>query len=68
MNYTSAALGVIALISLLTWITTGRKAFTGPILDDTPSVSDTTKDAKRSTDSSVKEKGTSALTTIDSVH
>lgn len=30
MNYTSAAIGVIALISLLTWITTGRKNFTGP--------------------------------------
>ncbi|OCB86159.1 amino acid transporter [Sanghuangporus baumii] len=30
MNYTSAALGVIGLISLLTWITTGRKRFTGP--------------------------------------
>ncbi|KAJ5634654.1 hypothetical protein N7528_002496 [Penicillium herquei] len=30
MNYTSAAIGVIALISLVTWITTGRKQFTGP--------------------------------------
>ncbi len=30
MNYTSAAIGVIALISIVTWITTGRKAFTGP--------------------------------------
>ncbi|KAJ5721464.1 uncharacterized protein N7483_009398 [Penicillium malachiteum] len=30
MNYTSAAIGVIALISLVTWITTGRKNFTGP--------------------------------------
>ena len=30
MNYTSAAIGIIALISLVTWITTGRKAFTGP--------------------------------------
>ncbi|KAK4694288.1 choline transport protein, partial [Lecanoromycetidae sp. Uapishka_2] len=30
MNYTSAAIGIIALISLVTWITTGRKSFTGP--------------------------------------
>ena len=30
MNYTSAAIGVIALVSIVTWITTGRKAFTGP--------------------------------------
>ena len=30
MNYTSAAIGVIGLVSLVTWITTGRKAFTGP--------------------------------------
>jgi choline transport protein len=30
MNYTSAAVGVIALVSLLTWIFDGRKNFTGP--------------------------------------
>ncbi|KAE8146920.1 amino acid/polyamine transporter I [Aspergillus avenaceus] len=30
MNYTSAAVGVIALISTITWFTTGRKDFTGP--------------------------------------
>jgi hypothetical protein len=30
MNYTSAAIGVIGLISTITWITTGRKNFTGP--------------------------------------
>ena len=30
MNYTSAAIGIIALISIVTWITTGQKAFTGP--------------------------------------
>lgn len=30
MNYTSAAIGVIAVISFVTWITTGRKHFTGP--------------------------------------
>ena len=33
MNYTSAAIGVIGLISLVTWITTGRQRFTGPIID-----------------------------------
>lgn len=30
MNYTSAAIGVIGLVSAVTWITTGRKNFTGP--------------------------------------
>ncbi|MCJ1455526.1 hypothetical protein MMC28_005881 [Mycoblastus sanguinarius] len=30
MNYTSAAIGIIGLISIVTWVTTGRKAFTGP--------------------------------------
>jgi choline transport protein len=30
MNYTSAAVGVIAVVSLLTWIFDGRKNFTGP--------------------------------------
>lgn len=30
MNYTSAAIGVVMLISLITWIMTGRKQFTGP--------------------------------------
>ncbi|PYI31509.1 GABA permease [Aspergillus indologenus CBS 114.80] len=30
MNYTSAAIGVIALIALGTWVSTGRKNFTGP--------------------------------------
>jgi hypothetical protein len=30
MNYTSAAIGVVALISGITWITTGRKQFSGP--------------------------------------
>ncbi|KZF21705.1 GABA permease [Xylona heveae TC161] len=31
MNYTSAAIGVIGVISLITWITTGRKHFSGPL-------------------------------------
>jgi hypothetical protein len=30
MNYTSAATGVVMLISLIFWIMTGRKKFTGP--------------------------------------
>lgn len=30
MNYTSAAIGVVMVISIITWITTGRKHFTGP--------------------------------------
>ncbi|KAL2353703.1 amino acid transporter [Cryomyces antarcticus] len=30
MNYTSAAIGVIMLIAIITWFTTGRKQFTGP--------------------------------------
>jgi len=30
MNYTSAAIGIITLISIVTWLTTGRKHFTGP--------------------------------------
>ena len=30
MNYTSAAIGVIGLISIVTWFTTGKKNFTGP--------------------------------------
>ena len=34
MNYTSAAIGIIALISLVTWVTTGRKNFTGPQVEE----------------------------------
>jgi predicted transporter len=30
MNYTSAAIGIIALISAVTWVMMGRKHFTGP--------------------------------------
>lgn len=30
MNYTSAATGVIMLVSFIFWMTTGRKKFTGP--------------------------------------
>ena len=30
MNYTSAAIGIIGMVSIITWLTTGRKSFTGP--------------------------------------
>ncbi|KAF2454066.1 GABA permease [Lineolata rhizophorae] len=30
MNYTSAAVGVVMLIALITWLTTGKSRFTGP--------------------------------------
>ena len=30
MNYTSAAIGIIGLISIITWLISGRKDFTGP--------------------------------------
>ncbi|KAK4966989.1 hypothetical protein LTR66_012008 [Elasticomyces elasticus] len=30
MNYTSAAVGVIMLIAAITWLTTGKRQFTGP--------------------------------------
>lgn len=30
MNYTSAAVGVIGLISLVTWVVGGKRSFTGP--------------------------------------
>ncbi|KAF2139156.1 uncharacterized protein K452DRAFT_233037 [Aplosporella prunicola CBS 121167] len=33
MNYTSAAIGVVGVIAIATWITTGRKHFTGPQTD-----------------------------------
>lgn len=30
MNYTSAAIGVIGVIATVTWITTGKRKFSGP--------------------------------------
>ncbi|KAL1967170.1 hypothetical protein VTN77DRAFT_3461 [Rasamsonia byssochlamydoides] len=30
MNYTSAAIGVVGVIGIITWFTTGKKQFTGP--------------------------------------
>lgn len=30
MNYTSAAIGVVAVIGVVTWVTTGKRQFTGP--------------------------------------
>lgn len=34
MNYTSAATGVVMLVSLIFWIMTGRNKFTGPAYDE----------------------------------
>jgi steroid 5-alpha reductase family enzyme len=31
MNYTSAAIGVIALVGIGTWVVSARKGFTGPV-------------------------------------
>ncbi|KAL2870250.1 putative GABA permease [Aspergillus lucknowensis] len=40
MNYTSAAIGVIALVGIGTWFTTAHKQFTGPVdVADSPSSS-----------------------------
>lgn len=39
MNYTSAATGVVMLISLVFWIMTGSKKFTGPMPDELISTS-----------------------------
>lgn len=33
MNYTSAAIGVIMFIALVTWFTTARKHFSGPEIE-----------------------------------
>ncbi|KAL4804285.1 GABA permease [Aspergillus unguis] len=33
MNYTSAAIGIIALVAVCTWVLSARKKFTGPIYD-----------------------------------
>lgn len=30
MNYTSAAIGITMLVAAVTWVTNGRKSFTGP--------------------------------------
>ena len=51
MNYTSAALGVIGLISLVTWITTGRRKFTGPNIDGVKT------DIDRNSTNIIQEKG-----------
>ncbi|KAI5121316.1 hypothetical protein M0805_003783 [Coniferiporia weirii] len=50
MNYTSAALGVIGAVSLLTWITTGRASFTGPRIDDLGGSEEVTEEPKDSLD------------------
>ena len=52
MNYTSAATGVVMLISLVFWITTGRRKFTGPdaghLLDVSPKTEVAATEAKTS--------------------
>ncbi len=44
MNYTSAAIGVIGAVSVVTWITTGRRNFTGPKTDMADGQSTSDKD------------------------
>lgn len=50
MNYTSAAIGVIMLIAAVTWMTTGRKSFTGPeagvLIDGAPVNEDALSDGR----------------------
>ena len=55
MNYTSAAIGVIGLISIVTWITTGRKQFTGPQIGAVDVV-EGVQDGKQWTSEGVKTK------------
>lgn len=55
MNYTSAAIGVIGLVSLVTWITTGRKSFTGPAAVRFMNGQPTMQNAEDSTDSTKEE-------------
>ena len=56
MNYTSAAIGVIALISLITWLTTGRKNFTGPGAVSFLNGQNTARDAVRPAEVGAEEK------------
>lgn len=40
-NYTSAAIGVIMTLALITWLTTGRRQFAGPpgsVIEGSPQV------------------------------
>lgn len=56
MNYTSAAIGVIALISLITWITTGREHFTGPSAVNISSGNDNAQSTSQPAETEVEEK------------
>lgn len=58
MNYTSAAIGVIALISLITWVTTGRKQFTGPGAVSFLSGENTAQNTSRPAETELEEKKT----------
>ena len=55
MNYTSAAIGIIALISIITWVTTGRKAFTGPQIGGEIAILDA-RDGDVAVDNKIHEK------------
>lgn len=56
MNYTSAAIGVIGLISLVTWLTTGQKNFTGPGAVSFLRGQNTAPDSRQIADDRVPEK------------
>lgn len=57
MNYTSAAIGIIGLISIVTWIISGRKAFTGPqIAGAVPILEARAEEALDNIDSKLAEK------------
>lgn len=62
-NYTSAAVGVIMLIAVITWLATGNKQFAGPELGGViiegrePHHTAAADDARSVHDSSVPQKG-----------
>ena len=57
MNYTSAAIGIIGLISAVTWLLSGRKSFTGPqIVGEVPVLDIRAVDVHGNLDDKVAEK------------
>ena len=50
MNYTSAAIGVIGTVSIVTWIASGRRNFTGPKTELMDEQSTSDKDEADSTE------------------
>lgn len=62
MNYTSAAVGMIMLLSLITWLWTGRKHFTGPeaakVVQGVHHVEGVDSPVVRDSDEKIKEKDT----------